>query len=455
MSLFGSSPDNSNLPKQSAGAASTSSLFDDQNGNGDSPWSMPTPKKSGRGNLVKTLLPASDVPESYIDAYDILLDSGYREGSGSIGLSGARKVFEGSGLNEEEQNKIFNIVIGGQEPAAGLTRSQFNVLLALIGLCQEKEDATLDGVDERRTSELSSCYRLYIIFPRFLQCLDLPQPSLPFVKNLRTSKNQENLEERSYYRQEATPSKETTAAATPLKSRRIRRDSLDNLDNDPWGSPAMHKGHTHTVNNDATPSSNGVTAARPIGNGTSGPARTTSAFTTHSEVPTSTASTLTGEDHSGGRPADGSGGGWDSYRNSTSGFPSTGQTGLGAAGFGSGLDGPGENNTVGSVPRSLGGGRTTNRSAEEIVSVTLLPEKEGMFMFQHHNYEVKSARRGSSVVRRYSDFVWLLDCLHKRYPFRQLPLLPPKRVAGKITGSVAFVDTDNINKYSQRKTSLG
>ncbi len=74
-----------------------------------------------------------------------------------------------------------------------------------------------------------------------------------------------------------------------------------------------------------------------------------------------------------------------------------------------------------------------NRSIEEIVTVTLLPEKEGMFMFQHNNYEVKSVRRGSSVVRRYSDFVWLLDCLHKRYPFRQLPLLPPKRVAGKTT----------------------
>lgn len=63
--------------------------------------------------------------------------------------------------------------------------------------------------------------------------------------------------------------------------------------------------------------------------------------------------------------------------------------------------------------------------------MTLLPEKEGMFMFQHHNYEVGSARRGSKVIRRYSDFVWLLDCLHKRYPFRILPLLPPKRVAGK------------------------
>ena len=83
------------------------------------------------------------------------------------------------------------------------------------------------------------------------------------------------------------------------------------------------------------------------------------------------------------------------------------------------------------MPRMLGGGRTTNRGVEETVNVTLLPEKEGMFMFQHHNYEVKSARRASVVIRRYSDFVWLLNCLHKRYPFRSLPLLPPKTIAGK------------------------
>lgn len=80
--------------------------------------------------------------------------------------------------------------------------------------------------------------------------------------------------------------------------------------------------------------------------------------------------------------------------------------------------------------RPTGVTRTTNPQIEETVTINLLPEKEGMFMFQHRNYEVKSARRGSTVVRRYSDFVWLLDCLQKRFPFRQLPLLPPKRVSG-------------------------
>lgn len=92
---------------------------------------------------------------------------------------------------------------------------------------------------------------------------------------------------------------------------------------------------------------------------------------------------------------------------------------------------PGEDpNDLTPQRRSLGIPRTTNPQVEESVTITLLPEKEGLFMFQHRNYEVKSARRGSTVVRRYSDFVWLLDCLQKRYPFRQLPLLPPKRVSG-------------------------
>lgn len=70
-------------------------------------------------------------------------------------------------------------------------------------------------------------------------------------------------------------------------------------------------------------------------------------------------------------------------------------------------------------------------ASSDIVTITLMPDKQGVFLFQHHNYEVKCARKGSSAVRRYSDFIWLLESLHRRYPFRQLPLLPPKRVSGE------------------------
>ena len=128
--------------------------------------------------------------------------------------------------------------------------------------------------------------------------------------------------------------------------------------------------------------------------------------------------------------ADGGGGGWGSDGAPHHGFSNSQQSRSGGGGFGSGGDEQG-NSASDNLGRSLGGGRIHNRSVEETVTVTLLPEKEGIFMFQHHNYEVKCARKASTVIRRYSDFVWLLDCLYKRYPFRQLPLLPPKRVGGK------------------------
>lgn len=174
MSLFGSSPEDSSLANQAAnsehkslfdetqrpGATSSASLFDDNAESGPSPWSFPTPKKPGRSDLVKTLLPASDVPESYIDAYDILLESGYKVASGSVSLSGAKKVFNGSGLAVAEQTRILSLVTGGNEFQGGLSRSEFNVLIALMGLSQENEEATLDGVDERRKSK-DSCSFLF------------------------------------------------------------------------------------------------------------------------------------------------------------------------------------------------------------------------------------------------------------------------------------------------------
>jgi hypothetical protein len=64
------------------------------------------------------------------------------------------------------------------------------------------------------------------------------------------------------------------------------------------------------------------------------------------------------------------------------------------------------------------------------ITIQKADEKEGIIGFKHVNYTLGSARRGTQVVRRYSDFAWLYDALVKRYPFRQVPLLPPKRLAG-------------------------
>jgi sorting nexin-8 len=129
--------------------ATSSSLFADDTAN-DSPWGMPTPKKAARGDMIKNLLRATEVPESYIDTFDSMLNSGHGQG-GSASSEGVTKLFEDSGISQEEQSRLLQLVAPSGVDA-GLGRSEFNVLLALIGLWQEGEEATLDGVDERRAS---------------------------------------------------------------------------------------------------------------------------------------------------------------------------------------------------------------------------------------------------------------------------------------------------------------
>jgi sorting nexin-8 len=155
MSLFGED-DQPSRPKQS------SSLFEDDpkpagsglfdGGDDASPWALPTPKKAARGSLVKSLLPASDVPDSYIDAFDSLLES---EGGGGTGISIDRikKLLASSGLPSATQSKILEIVSQPGQDSSGVERSEFNVLYALTGLAQEGDDVTLDSVDERKRSK--------------------------------------------------------------------------------------------------------------------------------------------------------------------------------------------------------------------------------------------------------------------------------------------------------------
>lgn len=258
----------------------------------------------------------------------------------------------------------------------------------------------------------------------------------------------------------------------------------DAAGDDPWGAPDLHRGHGHgtptkgpvsggggrvhsvappplnddeaVIANGRTPASEEAAAENPLfggmlgregtlpmtpskrtsstSDGYSAPAgMTSSAFTTASGVP-------------GSSP--GGAGSWGGYFDPSGGVggPSGPGRSAGVGGDGAGASGSGVGGGGGSgappVTRTLGGGRT-GAAVEETVVVTLMPEKEGVFLFQHHNYEVSSPRRGTKVIRRYSDFVWLLDCLHKRYPFRVLPLLPPKRVAvngNHLSNDGAFIE---------------
>lgn len=79
--------------------------------------------------------------------------------------------------------------------------------------------------------------------------------------------------------------------------------------------------------------------------------------------------------------------------------------------------------------------KTYNPLASDIVIVEEILEREGI-IFKHTNYSVKHTvelpntypSNDRTVIRRYSDFVWLRDVLLKKFPFRIIPELPPKQV---------------------------
>lgn len=137
-------------------AGASSSLFADDD-TSSSPWNTHTNKRASRQQLVKTLLPGLDVPESYINAYNQVLNVGDRVGAG-IGLTSVREILSGSGLSATDQERILNLVVSDGESTnanIGVGRGEFNVLLALVGLAQEGEDLTYDAVDDRRKSRFS------------------------------------------------------------------------------------------------------------------------------------------------------------------------------------------------------------------------------------------------------------------------------------------------------------
>lgn len=408
MSLFGDD-DVPSRPKQSSGlfddeqkaaGKSGSGLFDDGFDSSDSPWAFPTPKKGGRGSLLKSLLPAADVPDSYIDAFDALLDAGDGAGSG-VSIGGAKKLLASSGLPSDTQARMLDMVAQPDQDVAGLGRNEFNVLFALIGLAQEGDDVTLDSVDERKRNLPTPAVTL--------PASSKPDPPAPAP----APQEQQQPPPPTPPITQPFPAQQTPS---PARSRApLRKQSFGEPDADPWGSPDLHRGHNHSSY--ASPAQTNGATPHPT-------ARTTSQFTTHSTADHTPPQSAAPPPSS--LPSDG---GWGGY-NGGSGQPFSAPD-LSAGGF---QDAPDGGSGGASIPAGLSGslGRLPGGSGnEEVITITAIAEKEGLFMFQHRNYEVGSNRRANKVVRRYSDFVWLLDCLHKRFPFRQLPLLPPKRVGSE------------------------
>lgn len=168
MSLFGESPPAGDRPasplavtsrslfdddEPASGKSASNSLFadDDFSGSGGSPWDMPTPRKQkSRADVLRTLLPTSDAPDSYIETFDAVVKEDST--NGKINAAGVAKVFAAARLGADDQTSIMSIVApNGNDVAIG--RDEFNVLLALVGLAQDGESVNLDSVDERRRSK--------------------------------------------------------------------------------------------------------------------------------------------------------------------------------------------------------------------------------------------------------------------------------------------------------------
>lgn len=168
MSLFGEPEADESPSMHSSFARSRQSLFDEESNNPSnsnsifqdddvagsgtaSPWDMPTPRKQhSRADILRNLVPASDAPDSYIETFDgVVREDG---SGGKVTSGGVMRVLAAAKIGADDQGRIMGIIApGGGEVALG--RNEFNVLLGLVGLAQERETISLDGIDERRRSE--------------------------------------------------------------------------------------------------------------------------------------------------------------------------------------------------------------------------------------------------------------------------------------------------------------
>ncbi|KAM0260184.1 hypothetical protein ACHAQJ_002950 [Trichoderma viride] len=429
-----------------SGRNSSNSLFDDNSG-ASSPWDMPTPRKQqSRAELIRNLLPASDVPESYIGAFDTVVGEDGQDGQ--VTASGIAKLFAIARLDADAQARIMSLVAPGEGSDVLLARNEFNVVLALIGLAQEGDIISLDGVDERRRNiplpKLPGLTTELVLPPIAELAAKPPQVPSKHEPEPESYEPEPQPQPQSQHQPEPRPEPELP----PPPSSILSRSTLVDPEDDPWNTPDLHKGHSHSRQNGSESHTAVINGYNHDFNQNAPPSfepRPTNHYSAPPEPirPSNrprqvSSSSLSGQGawgagFYGSSPA---GGGFNDVPQIQKPAPAIPNI-FGGDGAGSVVGGP----SPLAPSRSLGG--RIGNSAEENVVVTLMPGKEGIFMFQHHNYEVTSQRRGSKVVRRYSDFVWLLDCLHKRYPFRTLPLLPPKRVAvngNHLSNDGAFIE---------------
>ncbi|KAL0572803.1 Sorting nexin mvp1 [Marasmius crinis-equi] len=94
----------------------------------------------------------------------------------------------------------------------------------------------------------------------------------------------------------------------------------------------------------------------------------------------------------------------------------------------SGFDAPARPAPVTNASSALAGSGLPKEwwKKQETVSVSIQGQ-QGFILNRYTVYQI-TTDRGTPVTRRYSEFVYLWDCLVRRYPFRLFPALPPKRI---------------------------
>ena len=408
MSLFGSSPD------ESFGTSKLrNSLFDEGAShtlvskssiitNGDSSVSSQrrsiSPDQVSSSKFVKRLIPSSAIPSRYVDIFDSISqeDDGF---NGEINAAGIAKTFACSMLDKEVEQLILKVLYAGNQTTS-LDRNEYNVLLALIGFAQERREISLNNVNQNIQN---------LPVPKILS---LPNGS-PIIQDI----------DNSIMRLLGQPN--TFNSDSPTLS---RRESMDDMpDTDPWRSlPATHGNEYCSKLSEASRERKKVTETN-VGNSFLNQAfsgESTAKFDNQSH-----------DTNSVGSSAWVSGSNLVSRSDMSRQNSNTDRQKIASARL---------NIVEDSTTKPSKDSHETGSRTEEEAVVNTLPEKEGIFMFQHRNYQISSSRKGLKVVRRFSDFVWLLDCLQKRYPFRQLPLLPPKRVG--VNGNHLAADNTFIEK---------
>lgn len=409
MSLFGTSPNDS---VRAVDKNPRNSLFDDdlsiggRNGSrtsslsneniSDSTYLIQKAQKIDQADTDTTQrnLPLiTAVQENYDEIYKIFSknDDNITE---EINKETVKKVLSKSNLpSEDEQSILEKIYQGGQLSA--LTKHQFYVLLALIALAQAHEEITFNGLNDRQ---------------------NLPVPKLSGISS--SSRLSSNFDE--------IPS-QSNAKSNPQKY--IGEEICITSDAELWASPIPNH------NNQTLPS--GTNEAVDGASNFQTPKTNRLSYNPPSGLSRRSDGNLDREEES--KPDSnrtyGFGNFRDSYKTVNKQY--------------SNIDKPVGNSSKNSLSQNThhqtyNGVQAKSVGPEETIVVTLLPEKEGIFLFQHHCYHVINVQKGHKVVRRFSDFVWLLDCLQKRFPFRQLPLLPPKRVG--LNGNHLATDKTFIEK---------